>query len=225
VKRKLRIKILALTLIVTFILITLARSIPPISIVEGRVKDVFGDPMPMAEVTLGKYTTKTDEMGNFSFEDLKPGLYKLTVKADGYLDYNYEFLAEIGRNHIEVREENGLKPTNFAVDFHVFYAPTYVKKEELFVFLGLYNGTKSKVVVESLNLVEPEALEGQKIALITDAIILEPASLKKLELSGVANPITQGVYLLQVSYKTKGEDAFLEFSDTAQYDADWDPHR
>ena len=224
-KRKLRIKVLALILILTFILITLARSIPLTSIVEGRVKDVFGDPLPMAEVTLGKHTTTTDEMGNFSFEDLKPGLYKLMVKAKGYLEYDYEFLAEIGRNHIEIREENGLKPTNFAVDFHVFYAPTYVKKEELFVLVGLFNGTKSKVVIESLNLVEPGAFEGEKIALITEAIILEPASLKKLELSGIASPITQGVYLLQVEYQIKGEKLFWEFHDTAQYDADWDPHR
>ena len=111
------------------------------------------------------------------------------------------------------------------MDFHVFYAPTYVKKEELFVLVGLFNGTKSKVVIESLNLVEPGAFEGEKIALITEAIILEPASLKKLELSGIASPITQGVYLLQVDYQIKGEKLFGEFYDTAQYDADWDPHR
>jgi len=222
VKNKVRLKLLLVMFIVSSVLILIAKSIPPTSIVEGRVKDIFGDLLPEVLVTLGKETTKTDEMGSFSFEDLTPGLYRLKVEAEGYEKYDKEFLADIGRNHIEIRGDNGLRPNTFAVDFHVFYAPTFEKTEQIFVFVGLYNGTKSKVTVSRISLFKPNA--EFEASLITEQLILRKNDLRKIELSGISNPVRQGVYRLEVEILDKEEPILLQFYDTAQFDDNWDVH-
>lgn len=222
-KNNIRLKILTVAFIVTVLLIAIARSIPPTSIVEGRVKDIFGDPLPQVRVTLGNDTTQTDEMGNFSFEDLTPGLYRLKVEAEGYQKYDKEFLADIGRNHIEIRDDHGLKPTAFAVDFHVFYAPTFDSAEQLFALVGLYNGTNKKIVVRSITLYRPDSeLEAD---FLTEELNLPKGDLKKFELNGIPNPVHQGVYRLEVELvEGKEESIFLQFYDTAQFDDNWDAH-
>lgn len=217
-----RLKVICVILLVTGFLLAFSKAIPNTAIVEGRIANVFNDVVPGAKITLGKLTTEADEMGNFSFEDLKPGLYRFKVEANGYEDYIFDFLAEIGRNHVEISEDLGLKPNNFAVDFHVFYALTNYADNQLFAYIGLYNGTKNRLVVERITLIDPNG--NIKTELITSELILEKNTLKKLELSGLPSPIPQGLYQLFVSYKEKDEIITNHFFDTAQYDDDWDPH-
>ncbi|HHY19615.1 MAG TPA: carboxypeptidase regulatory-like domain-containing protein [Firmicutes bacterium] len=217
-----RFKVFSVIVLFAFVLMILARSIPPVSIVEGRVCDIFGDVVPNAKISLSRLETKTDEMGLFSFEDLKPGLYQVKIEADGYSNYTFDFLAEIGRNHLEIRGDNGLKPNSFYVDFHVFYSPTHGYGEQLFAFIGLYNGTKSKLTVHSIVLLEPNGTK--KADIITEEFILEKDKLKKFEVSGLPNPIPQGVYQLELRYSERGEVVHWQFFDTAEYDADWNPH-
>lgn len=221
-KNYLRIKILMVIILVAFVLILMANSIPLSSVVEGKVKDVFGDPLPQAKVKLGSQTTYTDEIGFFNFEDQRPGLYRLIVEIEGYEKYDYDFLAELGRNHIEIREENGLKPTDFSVDFHVFYAPTYDSGEQLFVYVGLYNGKRQKITIERITLLKPNG--HIEIELVEEPFVLGIFELKRIEVVGINEPVRQGTYHLEVEYKEKDETKIIQLYDTAQFDDDWDPH-
>jgi hypothetical protein len=103
-----RISVLALSLALGCYL-TLAATVQPLFAQEttgglqGTVKDASGAVVPRARVTLtgaammGSKEIVTDSSGYYRFANLAPGIYAVTVKADGFKTYKQDGLAiEVG---------------------------------------------------------------------------------------------------------------------------------
>ena len=77
---------LLLSLLVMYLSIATHAQIPCTSSLSGRVTDAAGNPLPGAGIVLspGDIGQATDASGNFAFNNLCPGAYKVTVQYVGY---------------------------------------------------------------------------------------------------------------------------------------------
>ncbi len=77
---------------------------------HGKVVDNSSDEvLPGVEVTIQDSETKatTNEKGKYSFESLKAGTYTVTVKAEGYQDWEKEVVVTTEAKELTIK----LKPT------------------------------------------------------------------------------------------------------------------
>src|SRR5690606_40669043 len=77
---------LLLSLLVMYLSIATHAQTPCTSSLSGRVTDAAGNPLPGAGIVLspGDIGQATDASGNFAFNNLCPGAYKVTVQYVGY---------------------------------------------------------------------------------------------------------------------------------------------
>jgi hypothetical protein len=66
--------------------------------ITGRVLDEKGRPLRGALVVAGSATVRTNEQGNFTFQNLKPGSYRITVSMRGYLPEAHMVILASGRS-------------------------------------------------------------------------------------------------------------------------------
>jgi len=71
----------------------------PTSIIKGTVIDQEGNPVVGATVTADGYTTVTDVEGKFSLT-VEPGVYTVTIKAQGYKEWSKEIDASTAGTYV-----------------------------------------------------------------------------------------------------------------------------
>ncbi|RLI80683.1 hypothetical protein DRP04_07835, partial [Archaeoglobales archaeon] len=71
----------------------------PTSTIKGTVTDQEGNPIPGATVTANGYTTITDAEGKFTLT-VEPGVYTVTIKAEGYKEWSKEIDASTAGTYV-----------------------------------------------------------------------------------------------------------------------------
>lgn len=122
--------------------------LPPLGHVSGTVHDVFGDPVPLAEVWFDDRLGRADESGAYHIAELPVGSYDVRVEARGYQLRTFRYTVYEGESSPRIKYESGLWPEVFAIDFHVFHPPN--RSERLYGVIGLANPNTSPIFLTSM---------------------------------------------------------------------------
>lgn len=230
------------------------RSLPAVQQAAGIVfelRSIFGDHVGGAEIVVGgRHKKTTDEFGVASFSGLTAGDVDVTISAAGYRDISLQVFLGPGKNLVVFRNETGLVPDGFAVDFHVFWNTMSGGMARAIAEISLYNGRKAPVYVTECDILYPgEAsvlrLLGSEEAFAdfvgtysTADILDQPEIAIKIGADQVvyADPVVLPgsprdgeVYTLRLvstsdlsAPRDRWDTVTLE--DEMDYDGDWDPH-
>lgn len=141
-----------LTIVDASKVISVVKSAPGTSTLEGQVRDVFGDPVPFGVIILGDHLVQADNTGAFRITNLNPGRFTLEIFAGDYAKYSREIQVEEGMNHPTIKYEVGLWPQVFLVDFHIFYKGD----GEIYGMVGFANGTNEPIYIEQATIINPK---------------------------------------------------------------------
>lgn len=216
---------------------------------QGFIGDVFGDPIPEANISLGTFTAVTDGDGNFQFSSVPHGLYAFKVEASGYKAYKKE-LSISQDTMISLRYDQGLWPVNLGADFHVYYNYGYDGNFKAFAEVGIANGGDKNYYVVSCTILDPysnpikELLDTEEAyrnfsgglgqtrytRLPRLAVLIEPGKvyvLKAIPLKEV--PVKGARYNLKIIYGDLKEHEGNSYRTRSieglmELDEDWNPH-
>lgn len=124
---------------------------PSLGVLQGQVRNVFGDPIPHAVILLANRLVQADNTGNFQLENIDPGHYTLEILAGNYEKYMREIKIEAGVNSPPIKYDLGLWPQKFLADFHIFYRET----GQIYGIVGFANGREEPVFIEKATLLDP----------------------------------------------------------------------
>lgn len=216
-----------------------------------ELRNVFGDHVQGAEITIGgKHKKVTDEFGVASVSGLSVGDTVVTISAPGYRMIKRAIHLSPGANQVIFRNEMGLVPDGFAVDFHVYWNTTSGGQARGIAEIALFNGSASPVYVTECDISCP----GQALALrllgseegvssfgrthSIVGIVSEPEMAVRIESEQIVfvdpvvlpgTPQDGDVYTLRVVSTSnlataREERDVLIIVDDMDYDGDWDPH-
>lgn len=214
-------------------------------ILNTRIRNVFGDPVPYAVIHINNQLVQADNEGRVNLAGILPGRYRMEIFAGGYHPYEWEIQIEPGTNSPVIKYESGLWPSDFAVDFHVFF----FEDSTVFGTVGFANGTDEPLYIHRAVIYNPAGEEELELLQENDgmdyynnlasklAIINEPQPALKLpanswitgELPPLDGPMEFGEYVLEVQYAPLKEHRQNNYrihrvTDELEEDGNWDPH-
>lgn len=216
-----------------------------------ELRNIFGDHVCGAEIAVGgRHKKTTDEFGVASFSGLTAGDLEVAISAPGYRAISLHVLLGPGKNLVVFRNETGLAPDGFAVDFHVFWNTMSGGMARGIAEISLYNGRNVPVFATECDIVYPgesavlkllgseEAFADFAGTYSTADIVSQPEMAMRIVAGQVvyADPVLLPgtprdgeVYTLRLvstsdlsAPRDRWDVATLE--DEMDYDGDWDPH-
>ncbi len=124
---------------------------PPRGNVSGTVHDIFGDPIPHAQVQFGERITRADERGSYRLDGLPVGSHDVRVAADQHQPRAFRYSVYEGESSPRIKYDSGLWPESFAIDFHIFHPPS--RPDPLYGLIGLANPENGPIYVTSMKVV------------------------------------------------------------------------
>lgn len=225
------------------------RDFPSTGEVKGYVCNRFGDPLPGASISLADRHTVTGASGDFYFASIPMGDRSITLEAEGYKSISRMVKIDAGSNYLEFKYEQGLFPSNFALDFHVYYTDSSLEQGRCFSEIGIANGAAENYYlidlvvynplgVEALDLLKSEDDYREITGTLSDsnfvskprmAVFYRPGEYYPINLPPLANPIAGGIYTLKAVYASQtqwnADLATMEVLETeCLLDDDWNPH-
>lgn len=216
-----------------------------------ELRDVFGDHVQGAEIRVGdKHTQVTDEFGVASISGVPVGDVMFTISAPGYRTIKRMIHLGPGENQVVLRNEVGLVPNTFAVDFHVFWNTTSGGQAKGIAEIALFNGTASPVYVTECDVSHPGQVSALRLLGSEEAfssfarthstvdIVSQPEIAVRVSPEQIVyvdpvvlpgTPRDGDVYTLRVVSTSRLDTSpdqrdVLTLVDEMDYDGDWDPH-
>lgn len=216
-----------------------------------ELRNIFGDHVAGAEIVVGgRHKKTTDEFGVASFSGLSAGDVDVLISAPGYRDVSLPMFLGPGKNLVVFRNETGLIPSGFAVDFHVYWNTVSGGMTKAMAEISLYNGTDMPVFVTECDIVYPgEAsvfrLLGSEEAFVDFGVIpsaVDIVSHPETALRVVSGQVVHANPVAMPGIPKDGEMYTLRLVSThdlstprdrrdvttlvdeMDYDGDWDPH-
>lgn len=216
-----------------------------------ELRNIFGDHVEGAEVLIGdRYKMVTDEFGVASMSGLPIGSVEVTVSAEGYRTVKQVIHLGPGKNEVVFRNDSGLVPDGFAVDFHVFWSTASGGLARGIAEIAIYNGSSRPVYVTECDILHAEQastlrLLGSEEAFSNFAaspssvvIVSQPEMAVSIDAEQIvyANPVVlpwtpRDGDVLSLRVVSTNDLAIAPdkrnvriLSDEMDYDADWDPH-
>ncbi len=215
------------------------------SIIEGQVRNVFGDPIPHGVVIVGEQLVQADNTGTFRVTNLSPGRMVIEIFAGDYARYTREIQVEKGINSPTIKYETGLWPQVFLVDFHVYYR----EHDEIFGVLGFANGSTEPIYIQKASILSPSgefvtdilhdhdgftyyADLSNRLEIVEDpqkALKWASSMVQGGEFAPVKGSFPPGPYTLEVHYAFEeghnlGQYQVLTVTDHLDLDNNWGPH-
>lgn len=230
------------------------RSLPVTQQAAGIVfelRNIFGDHVSGAEIVVaGRHKKTTDEFGVASFSGLSAGDVDVSISASGYRNVSLHVFLSPGKNLVVFRNETGLIPSGFAVDFHVYWNTVSGGMAKAIAEISLYNGAEALAYVTECDIVYPgEAstfrLLGSEEAFVDFGVIpsaVDIVSHPETALKVAAGQLVQANPVVLPGTPKDGETYTLRLVSThdlssprnrrdavtlvdeMDYDGDWDPH-
>lgn len=219
------------------------------AILTGKVRNVFGDPVPGAELRISAKALTTGPDGAYRLEEAPLGPHEIVVEAPGYATLKVWVDIQPGLNEADLKYDSGLKPERFATDFHVFVNKPISGPERLYATIAFANPEDQDYLVEDMVVYDPmgqpvydltgdfEELTRLATALGELPVVSQPQPGMVIPAGGVysndlppaPHPIPNGRYVLMVKYRPafrsgKVRVHVLSVVDVADVDEDWNPH-
>lgn len=215
-------------------------------LLEGKVRNVFGDPVPHAVIVIQDRLIQADNTGAFAVAGLQSGRFSLEIFAGNYAKYNREINLEPGANSPPMKYETGLWPQEFLVDFHIFHK----NSGEILGITGFANGTDEAIYIQRTTLVGPrgEVIEdllhdrdgfnyyaglSSKLEITEEpqkALVWPGRMWQTAEFAPITGAFSPGLYSLEVHYAFQkghelGQYRVSTITDHLDLDQDWKhPH-
>ncbi|MGI6034869.1 MAG: carboxypeptidase-like regulatory domain-containing protein [Limnochordia bacterium] len=218
--------------------------------IVGTVRDVFGDPVPGAQVRLADKVISTDGKGKFTINFVPVGPRTLMITAPGYRSLELNLQVDRGENRPRIRQETGLWPVGLKIDFHLFYQEQGQGDiRDVFGLIGFANGSDEEYFIHSIKVLD--SFHSVVIDLLSElddyrefagtytdsnftikpqmAAIIYPRTVINRELPHFMARASSGAYTLQVFYGTgkehsRGEYYLWEEARVPVLEEDCDPH-
>lgn len=214
-------------------------------ILQGQVRNVFGDPIPFAVIVVADRLVQADNSGTFSVDNLTPGRHTLEIFAGDYGKYTRELQLEVGINNPPIKYETGLWPQVFLVDFHIFFK----ENDEILGIVGFANGTNEPLFIQRATLLNPqgevvtdilhdrdgfayyanfsskiEVIEAPQKALKWAGRVVQSGEFPPLKGSFRPGPYTLEVHYAFTAGHELGQYRVVVITDHLDLDNDWNPH-
>lgn len=233
-------------------LLPVSVSVPqPTTGVVFELRNIFGDHVPSAEIVVnGRYKQITDEFGVAGMSGLPIGDVEVKIAAPGYRPIQRMVYLGPGENQVQFRNEGGLVPDRFAVDYHVFWNTASGGLARGIVEITIYNGTTSPMYVTECDIYFPggspvlkllgseEAFADFTEPYSTVDIVSQPEMALRILPGQIvyADPVVlpglprdgdlYSLRLVATNNLSAPRDKWevVSLVDVMDYDGDWDPH-